>query len=113
MLTSYCLQLIVAAVITMTIFLRTRMDIDVSHGMYYLGALFYALVIFLVEGVPELSMTVSRLEVFYKQKELRFCPAWAYTIPTAILRIPLCFVEVLVWTSLTYYVIGYSPEATK
>ncbi|GKV17135.1 hypothetical protein SLEP1_g27677 [Rubroshorea leprosula] len=103
----------VSVVITMTLFLRTRMAIDVSHGMYYMGALFYSLVIFLVEGVPELSMTVSRLEVFYKQKELRFYPAWAYTIPTAIVRIPLCFVEVLVWTSLTYYVIGYSPEASR
>ncbi|GLT31125.1 hypothetical protein SLA2020_058860 [Shorea laevis] len=69
----------------MTLLLRTRMDIDVSHGMYHMGALFYALVIFLAEGVPELSMTVSRLEVFYKQKELRFYPAWAYTIPTAII----------------------------
>lgn len=86
------------------------MDVDIVHANYYLGSLFYSLVILLVDGYPELSMTVSRLAVFYKQRDLCFYPAWAYTIPATILKIPLSFVESLVWTSLTYYVIGYSPE---
>lgn len=103
-------QLVIIAAITMTVFLRTRMDVDIIHANYYLGSLFYALVILLVDGFPELSMTVSRLPVFYKQRDLCFYPAWAYTIPATILKIPLSFVESLVWTSLTYYVIGYSPE---
>ncbi|EOY11745.1 Pleiotropic drug resistance 9 [Theobroma cacao] len=106
-------QLIVVAIITMTVFLRSRMHIDVLHGNYYMGALFFALVILLVDGIPEMSMTVARLEVFYKQKELRFYPAWAYAIPASILKIPLSFLESLVWTCLTYYVIGYSPEAWR
>lgn len=89
------------------------MHIDVLHGNYYMGALFFALVILLVDGIPEMSMTVARLEVFYKQKELRFYPAWAYAIPASILKIPLSFLESLVWTCLTYYVIGYSPEAWR
>ncbi|XVF05898.1 hypothetical protein REPUB_Repub06bG0001600 [Reevesia pubescens] len=106
-------QLIIVAVITMTVFLRTRMHIDVLHGNYYMGALFFSLVILLVDGIPELSMTVARLEVFYRQKELRFYPAWAYEIPAGILKIPLSLLESLVWTCLTYYVIGYSPEAWR
>ncbi|XVF41711.1 hypothetical protein PTKIN_Ptkin01aG0301900 [Pterospermum kingtungense] len=106
-------QLIMLALITMTVFLRTRMHVDVLHGNYYMGALFYSLVILLVDGIPELSMTVSRLEVFYKQKELHFYPAWAYAIPASILKIPLSLLESLVWTCLTYYVIGYSPEASR
>lgn len=97
----------------MTVFLRTRMDIDVLHANYYLGSLFFALTILLVDGIPELSMTVARLQVFYKQKELRFYPAWAYAIPASILKIPLSLLESLVWTCLTYYVIGYSPEAGR
>ncbi|GMY22102.1 pleiotropic drug resistance protein 3-like [Fagus crenata] len=69
------------------------MDIDVVHANYYMGSLFYALVILLVDGFPELSMTIQRLEVFYKQKA--FCSTF------------IC------GTALTYYVIGYSPEAER
>uniref|UniRef100_A0A2N9G2S1 ABC transporter domain-containing protein n=1 Tax=Fagus sylvatica TaxID=28930 RepID=A0A2N9G2S1_FAGSY len=107
------LTLFIIACITMTVFLRTRMDIDVLHANYYMGSLFYALVILLVDGFPELSMTIQRLEVFYKQKAFCFYPAWAYAIPASLLKVPLSFVESLVWTALTYYVIGYSPEAER
>ncbi|KAI3904334.1 hypothetical protein MKW92_045038 [Papaver armeniacum] len=103
-------SLVIISSITMTVFLRTRMHVDEIHANYYLGALFYALVILMVDGFPELSMTASRLAVFYKQRELCFYPAWAYAIPAAILKVPLSFLEAIVWTVLTYYVIGYSPE---
>lgn len=97
----------------MTVFLRTQMAVSVTDANYYMGSLFYALVILLVDGFPELSMTVSRLAVFYKQRDLCFYPAWAYVIPTSILKAPLSFLEAFVWTALTYYVIGYSPEVGR
>ncbi|MED6182883.1 drug-responsive transcription factor pdr3 [Stylosanthes scabra] len=103
-------QLVIVASIGMTVFIRTRMPVDSLHGNYFMGSLFYSLIILLVDGIPELSMTVSRLSVFYKQKELCFYPAWAYSIPSAILKIPLSLLESFIWTALTYYVIGYSPE---
>ncbi|KAL6193546.1 hypothetical protein ACLB2K_034630 [Fragaria x ananassa] len=106
-------QLVIIASITMTVFLRTQMAIDMIHGNYYMGSLFYGLLILLVDGFPELSMTVSRIPVFYKQKELCFYPAWAYAIPAAILKVPLSFLEAFVWTALTYYVIGYTPEVGR
>ena len=101
------------ASVTMTVLLRTRMAVDPIHANYYMGALFYALIILLVDGLPELLMTVSRLAVFNKQRELCFYPAWAYAIPAAILKVPLSFLEAFVWTTLTYYVIGYSPEVSR
>lgn len=110
---TFSLQLIIISFITMTVFLRTRMDVDVLHGNYYMGALFFALTILLVDGIPEMSMTLQRLEVFYKQRDLCFYPAWAYAVPATLLKVPVSFVEALVWTSLTYYVIGYSPEAQR
>lgn len=103
-------QLFIIASITMTVFLRTRMEVDATHANQYLSSLFYSLVILLVDGFPELTLTVARLSVFYKQRELFFYPAWAYAIPAAILKIPLSMLESLVWVCLTYYVIGYSPE---
>ncbi|KAK7858143.1 pleiotropic drug resistance protein 3 [Quercus suber] len=76
---------------------QTQMDIDVLHANYYMGALFYSLNILLVDGLPELAMTLQRLELGHMQSQ----------------QVPLSFVESLVWTSFTYYVIGYSPEAKR
>lgn len=107
------MQLVFIAAVTMTVFLRTEMSVDLVHSNDYLGALFYCLLILLIDGMPELSMTVARLPVFYKQRDLHFYPAWAYAIPATILKIPVSLLEAVVWTCLTYYVIGYSPEAGR
>ncbi|KAK9204269.1 hypothetical protein WN943_014527 [Citrus x changshan-huyou] len=112
-LDSLLLQLVIIASITMTAFLRSQLAVDVLHANAYLGALFYALMILIVNGFPELNMTASRLAVFYKQRDLCFYPAWAYAIPASILKVPLSLLESFVWTSLTYYVIGYSPEVGR
>ncbi|KAH9670371.1 ABC transporter G family member 33 [Citrus sinensis] len=103
-------QLIIIATMTMTLFLRTGMEVDVFHANYFMGSLFYTLVILIVDGISEIPMSLERLAVFYKQKEMCLYPAWAYVIPATILKVPLSLVESLVWTSLTYYVIGFSPE---
>ncbi|CAL5346773.1 unnamed protein product [Camellia sinensis] len=106
-------QLIIIAFMTMTIFIRTRMTVDLRHADYYLGALFYTLIRLMTNGVAELSLTVSRLPVFYKQQSFYLYPAWAYSIPASIIKIPFSLVESIVWTSITYYVIGYSPEVER
>ncbi|KAG1326103.1 Pleiotropic drug resistance protein 3 [Cocos nucifera] len=107
------IQLAMAAVVAMTVILRTRMEIDMAYSSYYLGSLFFGLLLFMVNGIPQLSLQASRLPIFYKQRDFYFYPAWAYAIPACILKIPISLIESLVWTSLTYYVIGYSPEAAR
>ncbi|XP_039012083.1 pleiotropic drug resistance protein 3-like [Hibiscus syriacus] len=106
-------QLMVIALMTMTIFIRTRMKLDLVHASYYLGSLFYALMRLMTTGISELALTVSRLSVFYKQRDFYFYPAWAYSIPAAILKIPFSLMDAFLWTALTYYVIGYSPEPER
>ncbi|XP_077218189.1 pleiotropic drug resistance protein 3-like isoform X2 [Tasmannia lanceolata] len=106
-------QLFFIALVTMTVFLRTRMHVDVVHSNYYMGSLLYSIIILMADGLPELSMTVSRLPVFYRQRDFYFYPAWTYSIPSCILKIPISLVESFIWTSLTYYVIGYSPEVAR
>lgn len=86
---------------------------SVTEGGIYTGALFYAVVVILFNGMAELTMTVSRLPVFYKQRDFLFFPSWAYALPAWILKIPITFVEVGVWVFLTYYVIGYDPDAGR
>ncbi|KAK8693695.1 hypothetical protein V6N13_071267 [Hibiscus sabdariffa] len=68
--TDYILKLIAIALITITIFIRTRMKLDLVHASYYLGSLFYALIRLLTIGVAELALTVSRL--FFRQLFLLF-----------------------------------------
>ena len=112
-LTTFVLQLVFVAVITMTVFLRTRMAVDLEHSNYYLGSLFYTLIRLMTNGVAELFLTISTLPVFYKQKEGYLYPVWAYSIPTSILKTPYALVESILWTAITYYTIGYSPEAKR
>ncbi|RHN48292.1 putative iron-chelate-transporting ATPase [Medicago truncatula] len=103
-------QLCVMAMIAMTIFFRTEMHRDsLTHGGIYVGAIFYGVVTIMFNGMAEISMVVSRLPVFYKQRGYLFFPPWAYALPEWILKIPLSFVEVAVWVFLTYYVIGFDP----
>uniref|UniRef100_A0A0E0MIJ3 ABC transporter domain-containing protein n=1 Tax=Oryza punctata TaxID=4537 RepID=A0A0E0MIJ3_ORYPU len=106
-------QLGLLAVITGTVFLRTHMGVDRAHADYYMGSLFYALLLLLVNGFPELAMAITRLPVFYKQRDYYFYPAWAYAIPAFILKIPVSLVESITWTSISYYLIGYTPEASR
>ncbi|KAK7336921.1 hypothetical protein VNO77_17474 [Canavalia gladiata] len=101
---------VTTAIMAMTVFLRTEMHRDsVTHGGIYVGALFYGVVVTMFNGLAELSMVVSRLPVFYKQRDYLFFPSWVYALPAWILKIPMTFVEVGVWVFLTYYVIGFDP----
>ncbi|KAI4335067.1 hypothetical protein L6164_013748 [Bauhinia variegata] len=106
-------QLIIVAFITMTVFIRSEMDVDLMSANYLLGSLYYTLVRLYTNGFAELHMTVTRLPIIYKQKAFYLYPAWAYCIPASILKIPFSAIDSLVWTSITYYVIGYSPEVSR
>ncbi|PPD66911.1 hypothetical protein GOBAR_DD36212 [Gossypium barbadense] len=61
----------------------------------------------------QISMTVAKLPVFFKQRDLLFFPAWAYALPRWILKIPISFIEVAIWVFLTYYVIGFDPNVER
>lgn len=107
-------QLVVMAFITMTLFLRTEMHRDsVTDGGIYMGALFFGVVSVMFNGFSELAMTILKLPVFFKQRDLLLYPAWSYTIPMWILKIPIAFVEVAIWVFTTYYVIGFDPNVGR
>ncbi|CAJ2632858.1 unnamed protein product [Trifolium pratense] len=104
-------QIALVAIITMTVFLPTRMHHDsVADGGIYAGALLYGSTVLMLNGFAELAMMVVRLPVFYKQRDLLFFPSWAYAVPSWILKIPISFAEVGVWVSFTYSIIG-DPNA--
>ncbi|XP_035539394.1 pleiotropic drug resistance protein 1-like isoform X1 [Juglans regia] len=107
-------QLFIMGLISMTLFLRTKMPReDASDGGIYTGALFFSVIMIMFNGMAELSMTIIKLPVFYKQRDLLFYPSWVYAIPQWILKIPITFLEVAVWVFMTYYVIGFDPNVGR
>ncbi|KAJ9153602.1 hypothetical protein P3X46_027028 [Hevea brasiliensis] len=107
-------QSITVALILMSLFLRTEMHRDsVTDGEIYVGAMAYIVTLIVFNGNAEIPMTISKLPVFYKQRDLLFYPAWAYALPTWILKVPITFIEVAVMVFITYYAIGFDPNVGR
>ncbi|KAI8544376.1 hypothetical protein RHMOL_Rhmol08G0291700 [Rhododendron molle] len=105
------MHIAVMAFITMTVFLRTDMHRNSkTDGVIYTGALFFTVIMVMFNGMLEIPMTIAKLPVFHKQRDLLFYPPWTYALPTWILKIPITCVEVFLWVVLTYYVVGYDPN---
>jgi hypothetical protein len=108
------IQLIIVALVASTVFLRTQMHTrNLDDGFVYIGALLFSLIVNMFNGFAELSLTITRLPVFFKHRDLLFYPAWIFTLPNVILRIPFSIIESIVWVIVTYYTIGFAPEADR
>ncbi|XP_058074655.1 ABC transporter G family member 31-like [Magnolia sinica] len=108
------IQLLFVALITMTVFFRTRMHHNsVDDGVIYLGALYFAIIMILFNGFTEVSMLIAKLPVIYKHRDLHFYPCWIYAFPSWVLSIPTSLVESGIWVGVTYYVIGFDPQITR
>ncbi|XP_051136190.1 pleiotropic drug resistance protein 1-like [Andrographis paniculata] len=107
-------QVTMIGIITMTLFLRTNMHHrGLEDGYIYLGALFFATTIIMFNGMPEVSMTIYKLPVFYKQRDSLFFPPWVYAVPMWLLKIPISVIESAAWVFITYYTIGYDPAPSR
>ncbi|XP_047177398.1 ABC transporter G family member 36-like, partial [Vigna umbellata] len=107
-------QIIIIAIISATLFLRTEMDQSNEDGAsLYIGAILFSMIMNMFNGFAELALTIGRLPVFYKHRDHLFQPAWTYTLPNFLLRIPISVFESLVWVGVTYYTIGFAPEASR
>ncbi|KAL3688205.1 hypothetical protein R1sor_014514 [Riccia sorocarpa] len=103
-------QLGIMALIAMTLYFRTEMHRNnLGDAQVYGGALFFGIVSVMFNGFADISMTIVRLPVFFKQRDLLFFPSWAFSISTLILRIPSSIVESVMWIIITYYTIGFAP----
>ncbi|KAL5778742.1 hypothetical protein ACOSQ2_009479 [Xanthoceras sorbifolium] len=103
-------QVALVGFVTCTMFLRTRLHpIDEKNGQLYLSCLFFALVHMMFNGFSELPIMISRLHVFYKQRDNAFHPAWAWSLASWILRVPYSVLEAVVWSCVVYYTVGFAP----
>ncbi|XP_019100821.1 PREDICTED: ABC transporter G family member 31 [Camelina sativa] len=97
--------------VTATVFLRTRLHpTNEQFGNEYLSCLFFGLVHMMFNGFSELPLMISRLPVFYKQRDNSFHPAWSWSIASWLLRVPYSILEAVVWTCVVYYSVGLAPS---
>ncbi|XP_022148375.1 ABC transporter G family member 31 isoform X2 [Momordica charantia] len=100
--------------VTCTMFLRTRMHpTDEINGNLYLSCLFFGLIHMMFNGFSELPLMISRLPVFYKQRDNLFHTAWAWSVSSWILRVPYSVLEAVVWSCVVYYTVGFAPSAGR
>ncbi|KAG9455141.1 hypothetical protein H6P81_008045 [Aristolochia fimbriata] len=105
------LQVGFVGIVTSTMFLKIKHHpMNEENGNLYLSCLFFGLIHMMFNGFSELPILISRLPIFYKQKNNSFHPAWAYSIPSWILRIPYSVVEAVVWSCVVYYSVGFAPH---
>ncbi|KAJ3692072.1 hypothetical protein LUZ60_012422 [Juncus effusus] len=110
---SKAVQIIIVALIASSVFIRTRMhQSSIDDGTLYIGALLFGMIVNMFNGFAELSLTINRLPVFYKHRDLLFYPAWIFSLPNVVLRIPMSVLESVVWVVVTYYSIGFAPQAS-
>jgi hypothetical protein len=86
---------------------------SVTSGGIFMGAFFFGILMIMYNGFSELALTVLRLPVFFKQRDLLFYPAWSYTLPSWIIKFPVTLMEVSGYVFVTYYVIGYDPNVGR
>ena len=53
---------------------------------------------------------VARLDGWFKQRDNKMYPAWAYVFPTTILRLPYSLLVATLWCCIVYYPVGLAPE---
>uniref|UniRef100_A0A8R7QPP8 ABC transporter domain-containing protein n=1 Tax=Triticum urartu TaxID=4572 RepID=A0A8R7QPP8_TRIUA len=98
------------AFIALTIFWKSNMHHDsLTDGGLYLGVLFFLVGETMFSNLGDLGGTIMKLPLFFKERDV-FYPAWAYTLPQWILKIPITLVEITILVSMTYYAVGFDPN---
>lgn len=108
------IQILFMSFVATTLFLRTTMhQRNELDGTMYVGALLNSMLINMFNGLADLSLILMRLPVVYKQRDLMFHPAWAFTLPAFLLRIPICVIESTTWTVILYWGVDLAPDASR
>ncbi|KAL6607992.1 hypothetical protein ACP70R_041055 [Stipagrostis hirtigluma subsp. patula] len=101
------------AFIALTIFWHSNMHHhSITDGEIYLGFLFFSVSETMFSTLGDLGGTIMMLPLFFKQRDV-FYPAWAYTLSTWILKIPITFISVTIWIAMTYYGTGLDPNVGR
>ncbi|KAK9734714.1 hypothetical protein RND81_04G158400 [Saponaria officinalis] len=107
-------QIALVGLVAATTFSRTILHpTSVKYGNLYLACLFYGIVFMMFNSLPELSLVLFFLPVYYKQRDNRFYPAWAWSLSNWIMKVPYSALESVVWALAVYYTVGFDPSPVR
>ncbi|XP_050265738.1 pleiotropic drug resistance protein 1-like isoform X11 [Quercus robur] len=107
-------QVFLMALLMISLYVKTKKHRHTTMGaQIVMGALFFTMATIMFNGFAELALTIMKLPVFYKHRDLLFFPPWSYALPIWILKIPITIVEAAIWVSMTYYVVGFEEDFTR
>jgi ABC-2 type transporter len=58
-------------------------------------------------------LLADQLPVFFKQRDNLFFRAWQFHLPRAILSVPQALIEAMVWSIITYWLVGFAPNSGR
>ncbi|GAX74480.1 hypothetical protein CEUSTIGMA_g1929.t1 [Chlamydomonas eustigma] len=107
-------QTFLVGVLAATMFLRTHMGTTtITDGQVYLGLLFFTTMTAMWNVFSEMGTTCFALPVFFKQRSMQMFPAWAFSFPAAVLRLPFSLVDATLFTLIIYFPTGLAPSAGR
>ncbi|CAM6108621.1 unnamed protein product [Calypogeia fissa] len=107
-------QMFVQGFILATLFFRTKMHRHTyQDARVWNGALFANSLTIMFTGFADVTLTVVRLPFFYKLRDKKMFPAWSFGLATLLTRIPVSLTEATVFVALTYYPMGFAPNAGR
>ena len=106
-------QVVLMALVTGTLYIKVRHKESVDDGNIIMGALFFSMIYMLMAGGAELHVLSERLEVFFRQREMKMYPGSAFAIPSFLWRVPYCMIDAIVWSVIMYFAVGLDPSAGR
>ncbi|CAI7780097.1 unnamed protein product [Closterium sp. NIES-54] len=107
------MQILPLAIVTMSVFWHSQFSTTPLDSNYYLGAIFFGISTMLFSGIIELTLLTARLPIYFLQRDNLLFSAWAWGVPMALLSLPISLWSAGVWTTITYYGIGFAPEFSR
>jgi hypothetical protein len=77
----------------------------------YMSAMFMIVLFFSFGGMPQLAMALQNRTIWFKHRDCNMYTALSYVWSMSIVQLPLSCMEALVFSSIAYFMIGFSTGA--
>ena len=77
-----------------------------QDGQVYLGLLFFCAMTAMWNVFAEMGTMCFSLPVFFKQRSMQLYPAWAFTLPAAVMRLPFSLLDATLFSVIMYFPTG-------
>jgi ABC-type multidrug transport system ATPase subunit len=84
-----------------------------QDGQVYLGLLFFCAMTAMWNVFAEMGTMCFSLPVFFKQRSMQLYPAWAFTLPAAVMRLPFSLLDATLFSCIMYFPTGLALQPSK